>query len=335
MEKLKSTKSAVIIVIWTSVIGYLFMISSSISHNYQDIENYFSKQNVEKIIVRDSSRNALAEWKEEWKAQLELRDANFEIYQHGLENDIATLEIMLTVLALVIGFFAYLGVHNFKETKESLKDTLKDSDEISAKFSVLTEKTEGQLSTLQEKISKELDFVTALKNEIGKIKQGIELDHSDLLKTMREINEFKVALKDSSAEFAVKREKLKAEVLENVKNHKHPSFFLPTLHYLYESDLIFVKEDSTQIEDLFLKGLYYYASENYSEAINFFKYVEEINENYKNICYYLALAFDDNLNFEKAIIYYHKCNTTSRENMIKSIMLIGNFASNHFHIAQW
>jgi tetratricopeptide (TPR) repeat protein len=310
MTNIKTLKLAIIIIVWLSVIGYLFMISSSITDNVSEIKKSISKPNIEKILVKDTAKSSLSEWKEEWKAQLELRDANFEVYQHGLENDISTLEIMLTVLALVIGFFAYLGVSNIKETKDAIERTEDKSRKIN-----------DEIETIKTKLQEEFKEANDVKNKILDIRKSVQEDHNKMISTVQEIEFFKTSIMRDSSTEKHKKEKLKKEVYDNVEQHKHPSFYLPALHYLYESELITISIYDAKDTDLFIKGLYYYASENYDEAIKCYSEVNVKNKNFKNVNYYLALAYDDFPNYEKAIEYYKQCEVTNTDNFLKSISL--------------
>ncbi len=308
MTNIKTLKTAIILIIWLSVIGYFFMISSSITNNLSEIIKSITEPTIEKIIVKDTSRNSLSEWKEEWKSQLELRDANFEVYQHGLENDISTLEIMLTVLALVIGFFAYLGVSNIKETKDAIERTEVKSRQINE-----------EIANIKTKLEAEFKEASEIKNKILEIRTSVQEDQNKMQATKSDIEFFKdTILRDSSAE-KHKKEKLKKEVYGNVEQYKHPSFYLPALHYLYESELISVTYFEGGTNELFIKGLYYYASENYDEAIKCYSQVKIKDSNFKNINYYLALAYDDFPDFDKAIQYYKECDTNNTDNFLKSI----------------
>jgi len=62
------------------------------------------------------------------KDLIEIRDKAQDRYESALENDISTLEMMLTLLALLIGFFAFVGVNKISDYNIDLRKLRSEYD---------------------------------------------------------------------------------------------------------------------------------------------------------------------------------------------------------------
>lgn len=70
---------------------------------------------------------------DKWKESIEIRDKSIDLFTAALESDISTLEMMLTVLTVVIGLFAYLGIVNLTSIKnehDEMKRNLRGNREL-------------------------------------------------------------------------------------------------------------------------------------------------------------------------------------------------------------
>ncbi|MBK8442337.1 MAG: tetratricopeptide repeat protein [Sphingobacteriales bacterium] len=212
----------------------------------------------------------------------------------ALSNDIATLELMVTILTIIIGLFAYLGFVNLNEIRAKISNL---DDDARKKIDGIKEDADKKIALMEKEINlkilhahneanSKIENIQTLANQKLSEITGIKLQGESMLKILR-----------NDADATINPSYIEAEL----------DFIAMKLR---EKEL---KGEDFNIEDLFDLGRHHYARGYYQKAIERFMQVYSQNAKFPQITFYLGMAYDDLPNFDEAVKYY----TASYENEIE------------------
>jgi hypothetical protein len=252
---------------------------STISVNFVNKNNSLSKDSVEIVTSKLESIS------ERINDRFEAYDKKYEAFNQSIGTDISTLEMMLSIMTIFLGLFAFIGINSFRENRKEMEEEIVKSEK---KLEKLQQRME-QYEYLHVEYE---DFLIKYRREKAKLDADLDRKDSRIKNCKEIINE-------------------QSEKLIN------PMHYRAELDYMYNYELF--EKTKLSDDDKFHLGLYHIVNGNNIKAIeSLMKLSIPIHK------FYYAIAVDDSGNYMEAKVQYEKLIKALENDTIKCSIVKSN-----------